>query len=68
MSRKEREAPVLLNVISLSFQEEPHLPYEFTHVGMLERVKAYLENQVRTRIASRRFVYVAVYFSFSMYL
>ncbi|KAL9986850.1 hypothetical protein ACROYT_G001056 [Oculina patagonica] len=24
---------------------EAHLPYEFTHVGMLERVNAYIENQ-----------------------
>ncbi|KAJ7372831.1 Alpha-1,6-mannosylglycoprotein 6-beta-N-acetylglucosaminyltransferase A [Desmophyllum pertusum] len=26
-------------------KEEPHLPFEFTHAGMLERVNAYVENQ-----------------------
>ena len=31
-------------------QDEPHLPYEFTHLGMLERVSAYVENQVRITI------------------
>ncbi|KAM7436454.1 hypothetical protein ABFA07_013721 [Porites harrisoni] len=29
----------------ISTEEEPHLPYEFTHVGMLERINAYVENQ-----------------------
>lgn len=29
----------------INTKEEPHLPYEFTHVGMLERVNAYVENQ-----------------------
>lgn len=26
-------------------KDEPYLPYEFTHVGMLERVNAYVQNQ-----------------------
>ncbi|XP_073230424.1 alpha-1,6-mannosylglycoprotein 6-beta-N-acetylglucosaminyltransferase A-like isoform X3 [Porites lutea] len=29
----------------ISTEKEPHLPYEFTHVGMLERINAYVENQ-----------------------
>ncbi|KAL9958747.1 hypothetical protein ACROYT_G035803 [Oculina patagonica] len=33
----------LLEIINA--KEEPHLPYEFTHLGMLERVNAYVENQ-----------------------
>lgn len=38
------EVEVVLHEI-VNTKEEPHLPYEFTHVGMLERVKAYAENQ-----------------------
>ena len=35
------------NVKSLSFfQEEPHIPIEFTHAGMLERINSFVENQV----------------------
>ncbi|XP_078364223.1 alpha-1,6-mannosylglycoprotein 6-beta-N-acetylglucosaminyltransferase A-like [Oculina patagonica] len=29
----------------INTEGEAHLPYEFTHVGMLERVNAYIENQ-----------------------
>ncbi|XP_015757927.1 PREDICTED: alpha-1,6-mannosylglycoprotein 6-beta-N-acetylglucosaminyltransferase A-like [Acropora digitifera] len=29
----------------INTKDEPHLPYEFTHLGMLERVSAYVENQ-----------------------
>ena len=28
---------------------EPYLPFEFTHEGMLERVSALVQNQVRDR-------------------
>lgn len=31
---------------SLFFQIEPYLPYEFTCEGMLQRVNAFIENQV----------------------
>jgi len=29
----------------INTKDEPHLPYEFTHLGMLERVSAYVENK-----------------------
>lgn len=31
----------------LCFQVDPYLPFEYTHEGMLERVNALVENQVR---------------------
>lgn len=32
---------------------EPYLPFEFTHEGMLERVSALVQNQVRDRFFFR---------------
>ena len=38
----------LRSLLIFSLKETPRLPYEFTVAGMLERLNAYLEHQVKT--------------------
>lgn len=40
-------------VVCLSVQVEPFLPYEYTCEGMLERLHAYIQNQVGRNKAIR---------------
>lgn len=42
-------AHTLPRFICLCLQVEPFLPYEYTCEGMLERVHAYIQNQVGAR-------------------
>lgn len=41
----------------VAFQVQPYLPYEYTCEGMLERVHAYIQHQVRSSLCHYKYTH-----------